>query len=263
MFRRRVGSLVRVSVVVSAVSAVVLAVSVSARPEQALPTGRAIVDRFVEAIGGAAAFGAVKTMHATGTFEMPAQGIVGTIEVLSSRPANIRLRAEIDGVGQIERGYDGKVGWSIDPMAGPALITGRQLQELIDDALFEGPLHPADKISELTTVEQTTFDGQAAHKVKVVFTSGTEQFEYFAVDSGLLIGSEGSREMPGGGLMPRVSILREYREFGALRQPTVLVQQTLGLEQVVTVKSYEYNTVSADAFTPPAAVLALIKKPTS
>jgi len=259
MFRRANRPMVRAFVLALAACAVVSTPSVSARQELTLPSGRAVVDRFVEAIGGVAAFRAVDTMHAVGTFEMPSQGILGTIEVFSSRPSNIRLRAEIDGVGRIERGYDGKIGWSVDPMAGPALVTGRQLRELIDDALFDGPLHPADQFAELTTIEQTTFDGQAAYRVKVVFASGTEQFEYFAVESGLLIGSEGSREMPGGGMVPRVSILREYKAFGAIRQPTVLVQQTLGLEQVVTIKTYEYNTVKADAFTPPAEVLALVK----
>jgi len=258
MFRRRHRSIVRVSVLVAA-GVVLLTLPAVARQDQSLPSGRAVIDRFVEAIGGVASFRSVSTMHAVGTFEMPSQGVAGTIEVFSARPSNIRLRAEIDGVGSIERGYDGKIGWSVDPMAGPALITGRQLRELIDDALFDGPLHPADQFTELSTLEQTTFDDQPAYKVKVVFASGTEQFEYFAVESGLLIGSEGSREMPGGGMVPRVSILREYKSFGALRQPTVLVQRTLGIEQVVTISSYEYDTVKPDAFTPPAAVLALVK----
>jgi hypothetical protein len=231
----------------------------TARQDQALPSGRALVDKFVNAVGGEAAYRAVNTMHATGTFEMPAQGVTGTIEVFSARPANVRLRADIEGVGRIERGYDGKVGWSVNPIEGPSLVTGRQLRELIDDALFDGPLHPTDKISELTTVGQTTFDGQPAYKVKVVFASGTEQFEYFAQDSGLLIGSEGPREMPGGGVAPRVNMFRDYRQFGGLKQPTRLVQHTLGIEQVVTIAAYEYDTVKASAFAPPPEVMALIK----
>ena len=259
MFGRFDRSAVRVAVAACLASALVVPAGTAARQEPPLPQARAIVDKFVEAIGGQAAYATVNTMHAAGTFTMPAQGVTGTIEVFSARPSHIRLRADINGVGRIERGYDGKVGWSVDPLAGPALITGRQLRELIDDAFFDGPLHLADKISELTTVATTTFDGQQAYKVKVVFASGTEQFEYFAVESGLLIGSEGSREMPGGGLVPRVSVMREYRPFGALKQPTVLIQQALGIEQVVTITSYEYNTVKSDAFTPPAEVLALVK----
>jgi hypothetical protein len=259
MFRRLDRSIVRVAVAGLAACALAGTVVVSARQDPALPSGRTIVDRFVQAIGGGMALKAISTMHARGTFEMPAQGVTGTIEVLSSRPSNVRLRADIEGVGRIERGYDGKVGWSVNPVEGPSLVTGRELQELIDDAFFDGPLHPAEKIRELTTIEKTTFDGQPAYKVKVVFTSGTEQFEYFAVESGLLLGSEGSREMPGGGIVPRVSMLRDYKQFGTIKQPTKLVQQTLGLEQVVTITTYEYDSLEANVFTPPAEVQALIK----
>lgn len=257
MFRRQNRALVRTTFI--AVTVALAGVTVPARQAATLPAGRAVVDRFVEAIGGEAAFKSINSMRATGTFEMPAQGVTGTIEVISSRPSNVRLKAEIAGVGTIERGYDGKVGWSMDPLVGPAILSGRQLQELVDDARFDSPLHPAEIFRELTTIEQTTFDGQAAWKVKAVFTSGTEQFEYFAVDSGLLIGSEGSREMPGGGVVPRVSMLRDYKAFGPIRQPTRLVQQTLGLEQVLTITSYDYAPIAATAFAPPPEVQALIK----
>ena len=256
MFRRQRHTLVRIAFVTATVA--LAGVTAPARQAQ-LPTGRAIADRFVEAIGGAAAYRAVSSMRATGTFEMPSQGITGTIDVMSSRPSFVRLKADITGVGMIERGFDGKVGWSMDPFAGPALLTGRQLQELMDDSLFDAPLHPADSLKELTTVEQTTFDGQQAYKVKVVFVSGTEQFEYFSLETGLLIGSEGSREMPGGGLVPRVSFLRDYKSFGALKQPTTLVQQTLGIEQVLTIAKYDYAPIAPSAFVPPAEVQALIK----
>lgn len=259
MFGRKTRPMVRACFAVSAAIALAVPAGLTARQDQALPSGRSLVDKFVQAVGGEAAYRAVDTMHATGTFEMPAQGVTGTIEVFSARPSNVRLRADIEGVGRIERGYDGKIGWSVNPIEGPSLLTGRQLRELIDDALFDGPLHPPDKITEVTTVGQTAFDGQAAYKVKVVFASGTEQFEYFGVESGLLIGTEGPREMPGGGLVPRISMLRDYKPFGALMQPTRLVQHTLGIEQVVTIATYEYNTVKASAFTPPAEVLALIK----
>ncbi|HUF46784.1 MAG TPA: hypothetical protein VMM93_03150 [Vicinamibacterales bacterium] len=257
MFRRQDRALVRIALVAGAVALAVTAIP--AYQAQPLPTGRAVVDRFVEAIGGEAAFRGISSMRATGTFEMAAQGVTGTIEVISSRPSSVRVKADITGVGLIERGYDGKVGWSMDPLAGPAILTGRQLQELLDDARFDSQLHPAEMFKELTTVEQTTFDGQPAYKVKAVFTSGTEQFEYFAVDSGLLIGSEGSREMPGGGVVPRVSIMRDYKAFGPLKQPTRLVQQTLGLEQVLTITGYDYTAIPATAFAPPPEVQALIK----
>jgi hypothetical protein len=229
----------------------------SARQEQ-LPTGREVVDRHIEAVGGRAAFDAIQSIRATGSLEIASAGITGTVEVLASRPAKVRVNSEVPGVGQIMRGYDGTVGWSMDPIAGPALIVERELRELIDDAQFDGPLHPERLISEMTTVERTEFDGRTAYKVQVIFLSGTEQFEYFDVETGFLLGQEGTRAMPMGNV-PRVAFMRDYLKFGDLLQPTSLVQQVMGLEQVVRLTNYEYNTVTDDAFALPAEVQALIK----
>jgi hypothetical protein len=41
--------------------------------------------------------------------------------------------------------------------------------------------------------------------------------------------------------------------------PASLTQRLLGIEQVVTVNTYEYDSVPADAFTLPPAIKALIK----
>jgi hypothetical protein len=229
----------------------------SARQEQ-LPAGRDVISRYIEAIGGEAAFAALQSIRATGTLEIVSAGISGSVEVLAARPAKVRVNSQVPGVGELMRGYDGTVGWSMDPIAGPALIVERELRELIDDAQFDGPLHPTSHVNEITTIERTEFDGRPAYKLQVVFVSGTDQFEYFDVETGLMLGQEGTRAMPMGNV-PRTAIMRDYQAFGDLLQPTALVQQLMGIEQVVRLTSYEYNTVQDDAFVPPAEVRALIK----
>jgi hypothetical protein len=223
------------------------------------PTGRDIVARYVAAIGGEEAYRAIKSIRARGKFELPAQQIVGTIELLSARPAKLLWRATIPGIGMIETGYNGKVGWSIDPLAGPTVFSGRQLSELADDAWFDGTLHGPDHLRELTTVGREDFDRRPAWKVHVVTISGSEQFEYFDVDTGLQIGVEATRQSPLG-IAPMTSILRDYQRFGALLQPASVIQRTLGLEQAVTISSIEYDTVPEDAFDLPAEIKALIKQ---
>jgi hypothetical protein len=111
-------------------------------------------------------------------------------------------------------------------------------------------------VRELTTLSRTDFDGKAAYKVRVVFMSGSEQIEYFDVNTGLQIGSEAARAMPQG-VVPSVSILRDYKRFGQLLHASTLVQRALGFEQIVTVTSCEYNVVPSLAFEPPAEVRAL------
>jgi hypothetical protein len=225
-------------------------------PQETLPSGRDLVARHIKAIGGEAAFSSVSSMRIRGRLEIPAQKIAGDLEVLTARPARVLYRVTVPGIGRIENGFDGTTGWSISPVAGPEILSGRQLSEAADDAHFDGPLHPPSHVRELTTLARADFDGRQAYKVRVVFNSGNEQMEYFDAATGLQIGTEASRATPQG-VVQTVNILRDYRKFGPLLHAATFIQRALGFEQIVTVTSCEYNTVPAVAFEPPAEVRAL------
>ena len=247
------------------VTGVCMLTGVSLRAQQAapaaaapLPSGKDIVAKHLPAIGGEAAFKAMNSIHAKGTFELPAQGVKGELEIMAARPNKMLNKVEITGVGHAESGYDGKNAWSIDPLAGPSLLTGRALSEMAEDAWFDGTLHASDRVKELTTIAKVEFDKRPAYQVKVVHISGVEEMEYYDVETGLHIGTESQRETPMG-VLPIRGMLREYQKFGGLKQPTVLVQGTMGIDQVLRISSYEYNTVPATAFDPPPAIKALIK----
>jgi len=133
------------------------------------------------------------------------------------------------------------------------------LRETADDAWFDGPLHEADRVRSMEVVGQAEFDGHQAYKLKVVLNSGTEALEYFDLTSGLELGTESSRMVPQG-VVPTTNFTRNYRKIGSVMQAMTVVQRALGIEQVVTLDTVEYNTVPASAFDPPAEVKALISK---
>lgn len=230
----------------------------SQQAEAALPTGRDVVARFVQEIGGADAIGAITSYRAQGTFELTDQGIQGSLELMAARPARNVVRVTVPGIGEILSGFDGKVGWIINPVSGPSLMTGVALQQAEEEALFDAVLHPPSVTEEVSVVEQTVFNGHTSYKVRVLFASGRERFEYYDVGTGLKVGTEGIQETPQGSL-PSTTFLRDYQEFGPLRQATQVIQRTLGIEQVFRFTSFEYDQVPDDAFELPPSVKALIR----
>lgn len=237
---------------------VVSAQILTAGQQTPLPTVKEIVARHVAAIGGEAAVKSLKSMRVRGRFEMAAQGISGDLQILSARPNKMLQTVDISVIGHAETGYDGKVGWSIDPQSGPSLLSGRELMETTTDAWFEGTLHGADHVREMTLIERTDFAQRPAYKVNVVFKSGHEQIEYFDVEAGWQIGAEG-RRATSMGVVPTTVILRDYKKFGPLMQPTTLVQRAIGIETMLRIGSCEYDVVPANAFDIPPQVKALIK----
>jgi hypothetical protein len=222
-----------------------------------VPTAQSIVARHVEAIGGAEAYRAVQSVHARGRLEIPAQGIVAAFELFTARPARLVYRVNVPGVGLIENGYNGSVGWSVSPISGPEVLAGRQLEEAAEDAWFDGPLRESGRIRDLTMLGETSFDGRPAWRVRVVFRSGREQIDYFDVETGLQIGWETSRATPQG-IVPTVNVVRNYQKFGNLLQATTFVQRAMGFEQVVTLTSCEYDQVPETTFDLPPAISALL-----
>ncbi len=257
MFRRRVRGPVHLTSV-----AVAIALLCSARPHAqqaaALPTARQVVDRHVQAAGGAAAYRAVKSIRARGRLSIPSQNLSGEIDMMAARPNRSITRVTVEGVGKLEEGYDGKIGWSLDPINGPALVTGRALTDRVDEAWFDAPLHGPDFVRDMKMAGREDFDRRPAYRVNVILFSGGEQSELFDVETGLQIGLEAKRDTPYG-TAPTTTIYRDYKKYGALMMPTTQVQRVLGIEQVVTFTSYEFNVVPGGAFDLPAVIKALVK----
>jgi hypothetical protein len=243
----------------AAALAIVLTGGAVRAQQTALPSAREIVDRCVREAGGQAALKAIKSIRAKGTIELPAQGVKGDIEVWSARPSKLITRATVPGFGKLEEGFDGKIGWSIDPTAGPSLVTGKALLERGDEAWFDAPLHTPDFVKEMTVVGRETFDKRPAYRLKIKLASGTEQDELFDVETGVQLGIESTREIPGGGSAPTKTFYRDYQKFGALKLPSRQVTEVLGLEQVVTFTSYEFDVLPSNAFDLPAVINALLK----
>lgn len=223
-----------------------------------LPSGREVVDRYVKAIGGKAAVTKYKSTRVVGTFSVPAQGLSGTLEVLSAAPDRFLMRVTLPGVGAIANGFDGKVAWLMDPMMGPMLLEGEALAQMKVDADYDGALHNDENCKSLETVARTVFEGTPVYEVRVERQSGGEDFEFYDVASRLLVGSTGRRTLPMG-TFDVTNVLSGYKDFGGLRLATRWSQRLMGIEQVMTIGSVEFDTVDASAFALPPQIKALVK----
>ena len=225
----------------------------------ALPSARSIIDRHIEAIGGRQALAGHKSSRLRGSMSMPANGMTGKLEIMAARPNKTILRLSIEGVGDIEEAFDGTRGWSVSPMTGPMLTTGAELEERKFDADFDGGLRDDSRFEYMKTVEKTTFEGRPVYKIALKRKGGTnEDIEYYDVETGLKAGSQATRNSPMGAVSV-TSIQSDYKKFGDLMQPTVLKQKVMGIEQIMTFTTIEYDVVEPAAFEMPPAIKALIK----
>lgn len=223
-----------------------------------LPSPQSILDRYLQAIGGREAMKKHTSVHVTGTVSVPASGISGSLETYAARPNKQLVKMTLSGIGETLRGFDGTHAWSTDPMRGPNLATGKELEERTLDADFDSNLNVSARYTSMKTLEKTTFDGKECYKVSLTRKDGVEDIDFYDVSTGLKAGSINTRES-GMGKISATSTLREYKKFADILQPTVVTQSAMGAEFIMTITSIEYDKVDSAVFELPAAIKALVK----
>lgn len=231
--------------------------------QDALPSGREVINRYVEAIGGRDVVMAQGGRYATGTFSIPSQGMSGTLEVFAQPPNKMKARVTLQGIGEILNGFDGTTAWATNPMMGPMILDSLQLEQTRQQADFYSVLYPAEQVAALETVSRGPFaaaDSADCYKVKITTTWGEEYHEYFDVTSGLLRGSERMNASPMGSVQV-VTTVSDWRDVEGMMVPFKSVQYTMGIEQVITMDSLAVRQIPDSVFALPPEIKALLEKP--
>ncbi len=223
-----------------------------------LPSARSIIDRHIQAVGGRKAILAHTSTRAVGTVSIPANGLTGTLEAIGAKPNRSLLRITISGIGEIVEGFDGTIGWGKSPVVGAMLSVGKELEQKRFDADYYGDLRETSRYASMTTVTKTLFDGRDCYKVSLVRKDGGEDFDFYDPQTGLKAGSMGTRESPMGAITV-TQVQGDYKKFGDLLQPTVMKQTAMGVQQVFTFTTIEYDKVTPSVFDLPADIKALVK----
>jgi len=228
------------------------------KPAGDLPSAQSLIDRHIQATGGADALKSRKSSHAVGTVTVPSQGMTGTVEIFAMRPNKMLVKQEIKGIGSGAEGFDGTTAWASSPMTGPMLVTGPELEQKKLDYDFDAMLNPLARYSAMKTLEKTTFDGRDVYKVSLTRKEGGEDIDFYDANTGLKAGSITTRKGPMGE-MTVTSTTTDYKKFGSVLVPTTLKQSVTGIDIVMTFTTFEFDTVDASVFALPAEIKALIK----
>ena len=237
--------------------AIVLIVPLSTAAQD-LPDASEVVDRYVQAMGGRDRLLAHQNSRSAGSFSMPAAGMSGQLVVLSA-PGRVLQRVDIEGYGSSVSGYNGEVGWSMDPNLGPRLLEGKELEALKEGATIEAALRSAEAYDVRETMERTEMNGEPCYKVRFVSKAGRETVDCFSTETGLRVGTTAAQETPMGELEV-VTLFSDYQAFDGIPTPTRITQQIYGNEQLLTIDSVEYDVVEDAEFDPPPAIRTLIEQ---
>ncbi|MDP6652438.1 MAG: hypothetical protein QGF90_10090 [Gammaproteobacteria bacterium] len=217
-----------------------------------LLTPRAVFTRYVDALGGERAIRAHTSTTIHGRFVLTVFGVEGDATIYARAPNHVSQVIELPGLGTIQSGYNGEVGWSVDPLQGSSILQGDALTDLVQQSDYYMPLNlvlsPGQETEELTQS-----NGTDAYKLKLTDARGKDSYLYFAVDSGLLVQSDVVTSSPAGEV-PTTTFLSDYQDFEGYLQPTTITISAAGQEFAIEVDNVAYDDVTDAQFVLPDAL---------
>jgi hypothetical protein len=248
---------------ISALTILLISLSVSCSVAKApgkTPSAEKILDKFVEATGGLAAYDKLKTSVSKGTLEIPAAGITIDLTVYSARPNKMCTIAESPAIGKNERGTNGTIFWEKSTMQGTRVLEGEELAEALREAAFEGLVYWRGQYDSVAVSGVDTVSGSPCYKVVMKAKGGKPRTLSFDQKSSLLLRTQTTVSTQMGDI-PVEAFPGDYRKVGDVLQAYKSTVKVMGQERVMTMTSVEYNAAIPDSiFAVPADVQALLQK---
>ncbi len=221
------------------------------------PTPAELFEAYVRAMGGRARILRGNSYRAKGTLSVADQGIEGELLVYMAAPNKTLTVLQMPGFGEVREGFDGEVGWSIDPMSGPRTKSGDELRDLERRSELHYALEFQKFYREMRTSGRRVFGKQDCYRVELKTLDDRDEVLYFSVESGLLVGREAMTPTVMGDVRI-VSHYEEYRKVDGLAHP-VRVRQVQGAStSIISLDEVEENPAELPSFAPPAEVKALL-----
>ena len=234
--------------------------SAIAATEEPLPKAENILDKFVEATGGKAAYEKIHNEKWTGTLEFLGKGIKGVITSYRAEPNKTYTRMEVAGVGAIEDGTDGETAWTLSVVQGPHIKQGDERAATLREAVLRGPVQWRTLYKQAETAGVETIDDQVCYKVVLTPNEGKPETHYYGKKSNLLVKVNMTVPSPMGEV-PTETIFKDYKDQNGLFSARQEHHKALGQEFLITIDRIEYNIeIPKNRFDLPAEIKALTVK---
>jgi hypothetical protein len=186
-------------------------------PKEKPPTADQILAKYTEALGGSVAIEKLKTRSMKGTWVTPS-GVTLGYDVYQTASDNIYSVLHTPKQGDVERGFDGHVGWEKSDRGGvrqfeePELSLFRRYPDLFKDIKLQG------QFTRINFGGKDKIDGKDVYVLRGLGIDGKGERLFFDAQTGLLLRRITSTPTMVG-LIPEQVDYSDYRDVDGLKLP--------------------------------------------
>ena len=207
-----------------------------------LATLDAVLAKYVAAIGGRDAHRRITSRVSKGRVDVPGVSFGGKLEVYAKAPNKSLSVMNVEPVGLIKEGYDGRSGWS---------LTGNGVDNSIDRAaVIETDFYRETRLAELYTriklIGKVKEGFRQVYLVEAVPKGGAAESLYFDAETGLLVRRDVTRITPKGSVRAEV-YFSDWRDVDGVKLPFKITQVLPKMRYVITFDDVKQNVPVDDA----------------
>jgi len=195
-------------------------------PAFAQPSADQILEKYVQAIGGQAAYEKVTTRAMKGSVEMPDDNVTGTAQLYAQAPDRYRLTMDIPGSGVVETVLDGDHGWEKNPDSGVHAMSRADLETAKRDHHFYRETRLKELYPKLGAVTPAKVNERPVYMIEAAPATGSAEKLYFDAETGLLLKRDFERITLEDGIVQYEVFYRDYRDVDGLKLPATIEQRS-------------------------------------
>lgn len=211
-----------------------------------------IVDKYIKATGGEAAYKNLKNRTMKGVFSLIDMGISAEMTSYSEPPNSLTV-VDVAGMGEVRNGVSGDTVWEMHFMNGDTILDGERALAQKEQASLAPWLEWKQYYSSAKIVGDDELDGEAVTKVEFSREGGDATTFLFAKESGLIVGREGAG-MDG---MPMLQLVGDYKEVDGVLVPHKMEMQGAMTIEIVFEEIKHNTEIPEGTFDLPPTISAL------
>jgi zinc protease len=210
-----------------------------------MPTADQVLDHYVQAIGGRAAWLKLNSRVSKGSIEIPAMNnLTGTVEIHEKAP-NFMLAVINLGGAAFEQGFDGNIGWSNNPQNGLRELSGGELDDARREANFYHALELRKNYTKITVTGIERVDEHDTYALEARRAQGAPDKMYFDMQTGLMVRSVNQRYTPDG-VTEFTADVDDYTEVDGVKLPFTVRQTGASATFIIRFTEVHHNLQLTD-----------------
>ena len=192
--------------------------------QQPNPTAEQIIDKYYQAIGGAAAIEKLQSRVMKGTL-IANNGVEIGYELNQSGPDSVLAVLTTPQAGVIERGFNGTVGWE-KSVRGVRDLADMEINYLRRYPALFTDIRLKDQFSRISFGGKPKIDGRDVYALRATSTTGKRETLFFDVETGLLVRRTTSITTPVGTIPEQVDFA-DFRDVEGMKMPFTVRTSTI------------------------------------